>query len=273
MATSEPRGRHLMVGDVRIHLLAYAGPGDAAPIVLIPGITSPAITWDFVSRRLAAFAPVIALDNRGRGLSSGGADLDYGLPAYAADALGVIAELGLAKPVILGHSMGARIALELAAAAPDAVGPVILADPPVTGPGRRDYPVPLQWYLDGLAAACRGEPTDTSNPLLARWTPEQIAQREEWLPTCDPAAIEASWRGFHEEDIHALMPKVRAPAMLIYAEDGNTVTDADAAEICELIPDCRSVRIDGVGHMIPWDDLDMFVTAVEGFIDSMGAAA
>ncbi len=266
---SQARGRHLTVGGVRIHHLEYPGPEAAgAPLVLLPGITSPAITWDFVSRRLAAFCHVYALDNRGRGLSSGG-DLSYRLGDYAADAAGVIDQLGLKNPVILGHSMGARIALRLAADAPDAVGPLVLVDPPATGPGRRDYPVPLQWYLDGLAAACRGEPTDTSNPLLKNWTAGQIAQRDQWLPTCDPAAIAQSHASFHDEDIFRLMPKVPTPTLLIFAERGGTVTDDDAAEICALIPDCRRVRIDGAGHMIPWDDLETFIDTVEGFLDSL----
>ena len=260
----QPRGRHLMVGDVRLHHLEYQGEGPS--LVLLPGITSPAISWDFVSRRLAAFSHVFTLDIRGRGLSSGGAELSYDLGACAADTAAVIAQLGLQNPVILGHSMGARIALRLAADAPDAVGPLILVDPPVTGPGRRDYPVPLQWYLDGLAAACRGEPTDTSNPLLAKWTEEQIAQRDQWLPTCDPVAIAQSHASFHEEDIHVLMPKAPTPTLLIYAEQGGTVTDDDAVEICTLIPDCRSVRIDGVGHMIPWGDLETFIDTVESFV-------
>ena len=264
---AQPRGRHLTVGDVRIHHLEY--PGDGPALVLLPGITSPAITWDFVSRRLAAFCQVYTLDNRGRGLSSGGATLSYGLGDYAADTAGVIDQLGLEKPVILGHSMGARVALRLAADAPDRVGPLILADPPVTGPGRRDYPVPLQWYLDGLAAACRGEPTDTSNPLLKNWTAEQVAQRDQWLPTCDPEAIAQSHASFHDEDIFGLMPQATTPTLLIYAEHGGTVTEDDVAEIRGAIPDCRSVRIDGVGHMIPWDDLGTFIDTIEAFVGSV----
>ena len=266
-----PNGRHLMVGDVRIHYLELEGEGP--PIVLLPGITSPAVTWDFVARRLAGFAHVMTLDNRGRGLSSGGAHLHYRLTDYAADTAGVITQLGLDRPFVLGHSMGARIALRLAADAPECVGPMILADPPMTGPGRRPYPVPLQWYLDGLEAACQGEPTDRSNHLLKNWSDAQIAQRDQWLPTCDPEAIAQSYASFNDEDVHVLMPEVPTPTLLIYAENGGTVTDEDAAEIRELIPDCRSVRIDGVGHMIPWDDLETFVDTVEGFVESVGGTS
>ena len=72
--TVQPRGRHLTVGDVRLHYHEIAG--DGPPLVLLPGITSPAIMWDFASRRLAAFSHVYTLDIRGRGLSSSGDDLE-----------------------------------------------------------------------------------------------------------------------------------------------------------------------------------------------------
>jgi N-formylmaleamate deformylase len=258
------RGRHRIVNGVRIHYLEH-GTG-SPPLVLLPGITSPAITWAFVSARLAAFSRVFTLDIRGRGLSSGGPDLGYMLADYAADTAGLIRTLGLGRPVVLGHSMGARIAIALAAAYPDAVGPLILADPPVSGPGRRPYPIPLPFYLEGIDKACRGEPTQIAGTLFANWTEEHVALREEWLPTCDKTAIAESHRSFQDEDIHAQMPKIKSRTLLMCAENGGTITPEEEKEIVGLIPDCKSIRIPRVGHMIPWDDLDAFVAAVRGFV-------
>ena len=266
--TAQICGRHLTVGGVRLHFHEF--PGDGPPLVLLPGITSPAIMWDFVSRRLADFCHVFTLDTRGRGLSSSGDDLEYWLADYAADVQGVIEQLGLENPVVAGHSMGARIALKLAADVPPRVGPLILIDPPVSGPGRRDYPIELQWYLDGIHAASRGQVPEASHPLLKNWTAEQIALRDQWLPTCAVKAVTQSHRSFHEEDVHSLMPAIASPTLLIYAETGGTVTADDAAEITRLIPDSRAVRIDGVGHMIPWDDLETFVGIIENFLREVG---
>ena len=260
----EVRGQHLLAEGVRLHYLEHAG--DGPPLIVIPGITSTAITWEFISARLAEFAHVYTLDTRGRGLSSGGQDLNYWLADYARDTANFIAALGLDAPLVLGHSMGARIAIKLAADAPKRVGRLILVDPPVSGPGRRNYPIPLQWYYDGLDAAARGDPVDRSNPILRNWTDDQLALRNEWLPTCDRKAIEQSHRSFEEEDIHILLPEVKSESFLIYAEKGGTVREEDAAEIVELIPDARRQRIDGVGHMIPWDNLEAFVGAVRGFV-------
>lgn len=258
------RGRHVTTGGVRLHYLEHVN--DRPPLIVVPGITSPAVTWDFVSDRLAEFCHVFTLDNRGRGLSSSGPELDYRLADYARDVAGLIEALGLERPHVLGHSMGARIAIKLASTAPDAIGRLVLADPPVTGPGRRAYPLPLEWYLDSIDQAARGEGEDTIREVLANWTDEQVSLRMQWLPSCDKTAIEQSYRSFNDEDIHVLLPEVRAPTLLIHAELGGTVSEQDATEIVAAIPDARAVRIDGAGHMIPWDDLDAFIAATRDFI-------
>ena len=267
-------GRHMISNGIRLHYLDIDGPdldsvgADAAPaLVLIPGIVNPAITWEFVARHLAVFRQVIVIDNRGRGLSAGGPDLGYTLDDYATDAAGLIEALGLDRPVVLGHSMGGRIAIKLAAMRPDLVGRLIVADPPLSGPGRAPLGGSVQWWLDGIDAAARGEPPNASAPNLRNWTPEQLALRSEWIPTCDKTAVARSFEYFATEDVHVLLPDISCPTLLIYAENGGMVTDEAAAEVVDTLKDGRALRIDSVGHMIPWDDLDGFLSAVNGFID------
>ncbi len=264
--SEEVSGRHVMCNGIRLHYLEYQS--GSKPLVLIPGITSPAITWDFVSRRLAEFGHVYALDNRGRGLSSGGPELSYWLEDYARDTADFIRSLNLDRPVILGHSIGARIAIKLAAQSPELVGKVVLADPPVSGPGRRPYPMPLELYLDAIDETSRGGGFESMRQMLPNWNDQELGLRAEWLPTCDKKAVEESYRSCHEEDIFSLLPKVKSHTLLVYAALGGTITDTDAREIIGALPDARSVRIDNVGHMIPWDDLDRFVSTVRQFVTS-----
>jgi len=262
------QGRHITTNGIRLHYIDLVPQGriPAETIILVPGITSPAITWEFVGERLAVSSRVVILDNRGRGLSSGGTELTYGLVDYARDTAGLVEQLDIKSPVILGHSMGARIAFKFGAMFPDLVGKIIAADPPVTGPGRRPYPIPLEWYLEGIDASARGEAEDTSSPILKNWNDGQLSLRAEWLPTCDKAAIAGSHASFHEEDVHSLLPKIECPVLLLYAENGNTVLDEDAKEIVGAIPNCSAIKIEKAGHMIPWDDLDGFVSATESFL-------
>jgi N-formylmaleamate deformylase len=245
---------------IKIHFLEY---GDSGPdVLLIPGITSPAITWAFVANRLAETAHVFVRDVRGRGLSDQRPGLGHRLDDYAADAAGLIEALGLSAPVIVGHSMGARVGIRLASRFPQHVGRLVLADPPVSGPGRRPYPLPLQNYLTMIEKVERGE----ALPKPPTFTEAQHRVRSEWLPTCNKEAVVETHRSFHDEDIFADMPSIRCPTLLLYAELGGTITDGDAKEITSSIVNATSTKLHGVGHMMPWDNLELFLQAFHGFI-------
>jgi N-formylmaleamate deformylase len=245
---------------IKIHFLEY---GDGGPdVLLIPGITSPAITWGFVAERLVGSAHVYVMDVRGRGLSDQRPGLGHRLDDYAADAAGLIEALGLTSPVIVGHSMGARVGIRLASRFPQHVGRLVLADPPVSGPGRRPYPLPLQNYLTMIEKTESGEGV----PKPPTFTEAQHRQRLEWLPTCNKEAVLETHRSFHEEDIFGDMPSVRCPTLLLYAELGGTITDDDAKEITSSIVNATSAKLRGIGHMMPWDNLELFLQSFQGFI-------
>lgn len=259
MATPQSRF-YAAPNGVKIHFLEY---GDQGPhVLLIPGITTPAILWGFVCERIGQYAHVVALDNRGRGLSDQRPGLGYGLNDYAADAAGVIETLGLSPAVILGHSMGARIAIRLAAKYPALASRLVIADPPVSGPGRRPYPNGVQQYLDNIDMASRGEPL----PPSKLYSPEQLLLRTEWVATCSKEAVIETHRHFHDEDIFDDLPKIRCPALLLYAALGDTIRDGDAEEILRGIPSATKVKLENVGHMMPWFDLELFLRSIEGFV-------
>lgn len=146
-------GYNVHANGIRHHLIRYGGKGPM--MIVVPGITSPAITWGFVAERLAEDYDVHVLDVRGRGLSEAGA-LDYALDAMAADIVALARELSDAPVAVLGHSMGARIAIRAARKAGDAFSSLFLVDPPVSGPGRRAYPSPWDWYEDSIRLAQHG---------------------------------------------------------------------------------------------------------------------
>lgn len=253
------KGYNIHANGIRHHLLHHAGPGPQ--MLLIPGITSPAITWGFVAERLAAHYDVHVLDVRGRGLSEAG-DLDYSLDAMADDAVALVAACGFDKPVVLGHSMGARTAIRAARKQQAAFGQLILVDPPVSGPGRRAYPSAWPWYGDSIRLAQKGCSAEEMRAFCPTWTDEQVALRAEWLHTCQYTAIKTAFDGFHTDDIHADLPHLKLPVKLIVAGGAPVIQPEDLAEIRSLMPHVVTRTVEGAGHMIPWDDLDGFMAAV-----------
>jgi N-formylmaleamate deformylase len=265
-------GGNVNANGIRQHYLRYGGEkAGRDPVVIVPGITSPAITWGFVGERFGQQFDTYVLDVRGRGLSSASDTLDYSLDAQAADLLASLDALGFERASILGHSMGGRIAVR--AARTDAttdgtrarIARLAMIDPPVSGPGRRAYPSQLPWYVDSIALAREGIDKEGMRRFCPTWTDEQLRLRAEWLHTCDERAIRASYDGFHTDDVHADMPHVKQPALLMVAGRGDVIRDEDIAEMRGLMPQLEVARVPNAGHMIPWDDEEGFYRACGAF--------
>lgn len=263
-------GAHVHANGIRQHYLRYGGSDGARAsrpsIVLIPGITSPAATWGFVAERLGLHFDTYVLDVRGRGLSSSGPDLDYGLDAQAADVLAFTEALGLTQYALVGHSMGGRIAVRAARTQPAALTHLVAVDPPVSGPGRRAYPAKLPWYVDSIRQATQGMDADAMRAFCPTWTEEQLRVRAQWLHTCYEPAIVRSFEDFGRDDIHADLPLIKTPLLLMTAERGDVIGEDDVTEWQSLAPQTRHVRVPDAGHMIPWDNEAGFYAAFGDFL-------
>jgi len=255
-------GANVRANGIRQHYLRYGGRGRA--LVAVPGIITPAAVWGFVGERLGRTFDTHVVDVRGRGLSESGDRLEHSLDAYADDVIAFTQALGLTDAIVVGHSMGARIAIRAARKSPKAFGQIVLVDPPVSGPGRRAYPSPLPAVLDLLHAAQRGEAYEAlTRPGIARWPEPLLRARAEWLHTCDERAVVATHRGFHEDDIHADLPKITAPCALVAATRGDVIREEDEREMRELLPSMKVLRVADAGHQIPVDNFEGFIAALE----------
>ncbi|MEW6645079.1 MAG: alpha/beta hydrolase [Pseudomonadota bacterium] len=260
-------GANVHANGIRLHYLRYGRHRpDRDPVIILPGITSPAVTWAFVGERFGRVFETYVLDIRGRGLSESGPSLDYSLDAQAADLVGLVAALKLPRFSVVGHSMGARIAIRAARQAPMGLARIVLVDPPVSGPGRRAYPANLAWYVDSIRLAVEGCDYEAMRAFCPTWTEGQLRLRAEWLHTCDERAVRESFDGFHTDDIHADLRFLDAPTRLIAAGRGDVIRDEDVAEIRSLRPSIGFERVANAGHMIPWDDEEGFYAAFGDFL-------
>jgi N-formylmaleamate deformylase len=266
-------GANVHANGIRQHYLRYGGNegkrSNRDAIIIVPGITSPAITWGFVGERFGQHFDTYVLDVRGRGLSEASDTLDYSLDAQAADVIEFARALGLKQYSIVGHSMGGRIGVRAARQQPAGLTRLVMVDPPVSGPGRRAYPSKLPWYVDSMALARKGCDLNAMREFCPTWTEDQLRLRAEWLHTCDERAILASFDGFHTDDVHVDMPHVKVPSMLMVAERGDVIRDEDINEMRDLIPGLAVAHVANSGHMIPWDNEEGFYAA---FGDFLGAS-
>jgi N-formylmaleamate deformylase len=254
-------GKHVRANGIRQHYLRYGGLGPV--VVLVPGIVSPAALWDRVGRWLGLTHDCYVLDVRGRGLSESGAHLDYGVDACAQDVLAFADALGLGRHVLVGHSMGARIAARASCSDGALITKVVLLDPPTSGPGRRRYPVPIERTFNVLRAAHRGEGEQVlRQPDQPAWPEDLLLLRAEWLATCDERAVYVAYDDFHGQDLFGDIVNTRAPLSLICAGRGGVVSDEDVRELQQLKPAMQVTRLPGAGHQMQVDDFDAFCGAL-----------
>jgi pimeloyl-ACP methyl ester carboxylesterase len=113
-------------GDgIKIQLAVWEGKGKQ--ILCIHGLTANSRFWDCLASALSPHHRVIAMDLRGRGLSDK-PPTGYSIEHHCKDVLALIDDLGLKRPVLMGHSLGAFISLVFSAKYPQYVDRLILVD-------------------------------------------------------------------------------------------------------------------------------------------------
>jgi N-formylmaleamate deformylase len=249
-------------GDVDLHVLDYGG--DRPPLLVLPGITSPAITWDFIVTELRDLVRPVVMDLRGRGLSSPGDG--YRAGDFARDAEAAIAQLELGRPHVLGHSLGARIGAALAASGAADLASVTLIDPPLSGPDRGPYPTSREAFQTQLDQGYAGTTGDEVRAFYPKWPRAELLLRARWLNTCEEAAVLATYDEFTREDFFDWWPAVAAPAAFIRGGDSPVVTVDGAAEAARLNPAASQHEIPDAGHMVPWDSYAPFMTELRALL-------
>jgi len=112
-------------GDIKI---AVNVVGEGPKLLLIHGITASHRAFNFLARHLSKEYTLLAIDLRGRGDSSKPDKGNYGINKHASDVISVFNHYGLTTAPIVGHSMGAYVAVQVARDYPSRVTKLILID-------------------------------------------------------------------------------------------------------------------------------------------------
>lgn len=244
--------------------------GQGPDVLLLHGITGCGTYWSVqMAQLVAAGYRVTAPDGRGHGESDRATD--YATAVLAADAAGIIQQLGLNKPTVIGHSMGGAQSLYLASAYPELVGRVILEDPavwPINGDTayvkeRRDpWEQGLRQWLTmsqaDLVAFKRGEAPHWSDEALQSWAYAKLHN--------DPNVLQ--WLDELLTPVWAWLQPVAVPIHVLYcAPDSGGVVQAEfVAALQDFMPAMTSEVIPGAGHEIHHDQPEAFMRAVLAFI-------
>ena len=126
---THPQDEYTRYGGLRMHVRNWGSPTteEARAIVLLHGLASTSRIWDLTAPILARDFFVIAVDQRGHG-DSGKPDTGYDFATVSGDVAALLEGRGIERPVLVGHSWGADVALELAVARPELLQGIVFVD-------------------------------------------------------------------------------------------------------------------------------------------------
>lgn len=251
-----------------------AGEGDP-PLVLLHGLFGSARNFGGVQRELAARRRTIALDLRNHGASPHAGDMRYA--TMADDLLETLQARGALPAVVLGHSMGGKVAMVAALARPETVARLIVADIAPLG-----YP-PHHRAIAAAMAALPLRPGLTragADAVLAAVVPE--AGVRAFLLQNLAVGAAPGWRiGLGE--IAVALPRIEGwdvpegaryggPTLFIAGALSEYIQPVHRPIIRSLFPRARVVTLKHAGHWLHADNPAGFVGVVEAFLSRHAGA-
>ncbi len=258
----------VMVNGLRLHYTRTGG--DKPQVVLAHGFTDDGLCWTPVAEVLEADYDLIMVDARGHGRSDG-PEQGYGLTDLAADLAGVITALGLHRPAVLGHSMGAATALVLAGMYPELPRAILLEDPPPwwVADARKidaEQQARMRTWVVAFKRKTRDELIAEQRAASPTWSEAELGP---WADSKLRFSFNALTRlGADDVDWETTVRRITCPALLITAdpERGAIVTEEGARALGALVPQLRTVHIPGAGHSIRREQFTRYMEAVRAFL-------
>jgi pimeloyl-ACP methyl ester carboxylesterase len=251
--------------DVLGHKTRYWALGDqGSVIVLIHGISCSVLEWEHVIDVLSKSHRVVALDLIGHGLTAKPSELDYSLTDFAKHVLAFMDALKIPSASLIGNSLGARLAMECAAIAPDRVDSLVLSAPAaVDNPTLFEFRVATIPFLGELATAPNNfgtgkiwrsafsDPSFVSKELVL----EKVALAK--MPGAGKAFLKGlrnmlSFGGFKPlvlQDTKSKASVIKARTMIVWGEQDRFLPINHLTTLLKWMPKADSVVLPNCGHV------------------------
>jgi pimeloyl-ACP methyl ester carboxylesterase len=270
-----PREETVTLADGRKIAALIAGPGKAPKIVFLHGLGGSQSTWQMVLGELAERYRVAAIDLPGHGQSDKSApeSIDYSVAGLTAAVTEAMTALKLTPAIVVGHSLGGAVAVQLALDPSALVVGLVLVNSAGLGseiagelldlmdqaPGRETARALLDLFFeDRRLVAERGIEEMAQNQLSpGAW----VAQRA--------IAAAAFDRGEQRIGLQARLGEVATPTLIAWGAKDRVIPLAHAVAAVSALPDAVLKVLPAVGHVPQVEDPSGLARAIDRFARSI----
>jgi pimeloyl-ACP methyl ester carboxylesterase len=274
-ASHPPIGQFARIDDRRVH---YVDRGEGPALVLLHGVNGAVQDFtETVLDNLARRYRVIAIDRPGHGYSER-ADTPMDPADQAAVVHGLMRELGIDKPLLVGFSYSGSVVLAYALAYPDEVaGVVTLAGAAYDWPAPVDlrYRLPTWPMIGDLLVDTLPAPLATlvaDEAVAEAFAPEPVPAtyaRAPWRLALRPDSYRAN-----AEDVRLLKPflraqsqrydEIRVPLVIVTGDADQVVSPTlHSGQLHDAVPHSQQIVVPGAGHPLPYSHPATVIAAID----------
>jgi pimeloyl-ACP methyl ester carboxylesterase len=288
-------GEHTVIGPtshyfysqrLKLHYVDW-GNADRPPLLLLHGGRDHCRSWDWVAADLRRSFHLFAPDLRGHGDSAWAIGSTYSMIDYVLDVAALLKTLDRFPITIIAHSLGASVALQYAGIYPDRVSRLVaiegLGPPPGFNKPASAAARMLQWVREMQALARRHpKPYASLDEAVSRMqeaNPHLSAEQARHLTVSGVIRHEDgtySWKFdnfvravspylFNLDDAREIWGQITCPVLLVRGRE-SWAPDPEVDGRAKALRDARVMNVDGAGHWVHHDRLDVFLRGVREFL-------
>jgi pimeloyl-ACP methyl ester carboxylesterase len=267
-----------MADGARLHLRSWPhrqDPGWDEAIVFLHGFGEGGFVWDDVISRRVGHTPCMALDLRGHGDSDRAMDGKYDAALFTSDLVAVVKKLGIRRLVIVGHSMGADVAIRASAELHSRLAGLVVVDygPETNEEGRRRVREDFESSLRAYASAADYQRYLASKRFLS--SPQSLAHfalhatrkgADDFFYLKADSALTNGLTDRDPQALWTLLGKIACPTLLVRGTGSAVLSLATAHRMASSMQRCTLKQVDIAGHAVMLDNPDGFAAAVMPFL-------
>jgi pimeloyl-ACP methyl ester carboxylesterase/quercetin dioxygenase-like cupin family protein len=255
--------------------------GTGLPLVLLHGLGLCGALWNRVRKSLGPGYQLVLVDLRGAGRSREARREELSLARWADDLDRVLRSLGIERPVLVGHSLGASVGLKYALERPDDVRALVLigAEADLSNLGPRMATSAERIEAMGMRAWV--EEFWSQNPPFAAASlarePGILDEYRDLLLANDPVDYVRQCRAIvAAESLGGRLGEIAQPVLVLVGGSDDRTVPEHGRQLARELPAARLVELPGIGHTIPLEAPEETARAIAEFVrglDGVGAPA